>query len=188
MTATMRPLRLLSRASTPPTRRALTTLPARSLRPSTMSHRSVPQTTRYPSQSFSSAPCPNKGIVPESPDPPVPKTEPQVSSSNTEPAPLSEEEYHEKADSYLERLVLALEEKAEGNPDYEIEYEVHPPSQPPSHSHALTQHPTVRHAPALNATGHVRDQQAAAEQADLAVVAGERAEALRLCGRRRGPA
>lgn len=126
----MKPLRLLSRTSTPPARRTLTTLTTRSLRPSTASRHAGPQSSLYLSHPFSTTITPRKGLQPDSPDPSTPNTEPQVSHSNTDPTPLSEEEYHEKADSYLERLVLALEEKAESNPDHEVEYDVRFPFLP----------------------------------------------------------
>ena len=88
-------------------------------------------------RTFSYTTTPHKGLQPESSDPPPPKTEPHL-SSNTEPTPISEETYHEKADSYLDRLVLALEEKAESNSDYEVEYDVGPPISCPR---KLCQHP-----------------------------------------------
>lgn len=135
MAATTRPLRLLSRSSlsVSPARRSLTTIIGRSPKPSTQPTRHLPAAIYHPTRSFSCTITPRKGIQPQSSDPAPPNTEPQVSSSTTEPTPLSEDAYHEKADSYLDRLVLALEEKAESNPDFEIEYDVrHVPSMPHS--------------------------------------------------------
>jgi frataxin len=80
--------------------------------------------TYQPAYCFSYTSTSRKGLQPDSSDPAPPKTEPQISSSNTEPTPLDEDTYHEKADSYLDRLVLALEEKAESNSEFEVEYDV----------------------------------------------------------------
>ncbi|ETN43986.1 iron donor protein CyaY [Cyphellophora europaea CBS 101466] len=117
-------LRLLARTRcSPSTGRTLTTLTGRSLRPSPSPAIRPSFTTLPPSNSFSYTSNSRKGLQPESDNPAPPNTEPSISTANTLPAPLSEDEYHEKADQYLERLVLALEEKAESNPDFEVEYD-----------------------------------------------------------------
>jgi hypothetical protein len=67
----------------------------------------------------------HKGLRPESSDPPPPNPEAQTTASTAdEPTPLDNETYHELSDDYLDRLVSALEEKAEANTEYDVEYNV----------------------------------------------------------------
>lgn len=63
-------------------------------------------------RSFSSSQFTQKGLSPESSDPPPPKTEDH--STGSAAAELTDSEYHEIADQYLNSLVLALEDLADG--------------------------------------------------------------------------
>lgn len=65
-----------------------------------------------------------KGLRPETSNPEPPNPESQTTSSGGESTALSNESYHELADDYLDRLVSVLEEKAETNSQYEVEYSV----------------------------------------------------------------
>lgn len=83
----------------------------------------IPLRTNY--RSFSSSKATPKGLSPESSDPEPPKT--QDHASGTEAAELSEAEYHEFADQYLNTLVLALEDLADtdkGGDPVEVEFAV----------------------------------------------------------------
>ncbi|KPI41951.1 Frataxin-like protein [Cyphellophora attinorum] len=65
----------------------------------------------------------HKGLRPETSDPAPPNPEAQTTASAAdEPTPLDNETYHELSDDYLDRLVSALEEKAEANAEYDVEY------------------------------------------------------------------
>lgn len=85
------------------------------------------------SRPLSSSSTQYKGLSPESSDPAPPNTEPTAEDqASASPADLSDSQYHEIADEYLNNLVLALEEKAETSSDIEVEYSVRfPPSPPP---------------------------------------------------------
>ncbi|KEF51483.1 uncharacterized protein A1O9_12400 [Exophiala aquamarina CBS 119918] len=66
-----------------------------------------------------------KGLQPDSADPSPPQTEPNASGSSHSPAAaqLSESEYHEIADEYLDRLVYAAEELSESSESgIDVEY------------------------------------------------------------------
>jgi frataxin len=79
-------------------------------------------------------------LDPGTSDPKAPKTQshPDI-DSHTTPADLSDSEYHEVADTYINALVLALEEKAEASSEIEVEYSVRSPSIPyPSYPPAVT--------------------------------------------------
>jgi hypothetical protein len=144
MAATVRPLRILSRSplSISPARRTLTTLTTHPSRPVAQPALRLTSAIYQPTSSLSYTFTSRKGLQPDSDNPSPPNTEPQLSSSTTEPTPLSEEVYHEKADSYLDRLVLALEEKAETDSAFEVEYDVRLPSLPPYTQ--LTHHSPAR--------------------------------------------
>jgi hypothetical protein len=75
---------------------------------------------------FSTTQHHQKGILPDSSDPAPPATEPHHDSlANTGAAQISDGEYHEIADQYLDTLVLALEELSEKSTDgLEAEYSV----------------------------------------------------------------
>lgn len=60
--------------------------------------------------------------MPESENPP-----PKVSEDHDHaavPSSISEAEFHERADAYLEELVARLEEEQEKTPDLEVDYSV----------------------------------------------------------------
>ncbi|KAJ9625945.1 hypothetical protein H2204_010244 [Knufia peltigerae] len=76
--------------------------------------------TLKPRASFSTSRISYKGILPESSEPQPPKTD---SSHGSSPAQISDAEYHEIADQYLDTLVLALEELSESRTDgLEVEF------------------------------------------------------------------
>lgn len=80
--------------------------------------------TLKPRASFSTSRISYKGILPESSEPQPPKTD---SSHGSSPAQISDAEYHEIADQYLDTLVLALEELSESRTDgLEVEFSVRP--------------------------------------------------------------
>ncbi len=95
----------------------------------TSSRRLVPavssQTRPHPAF-FSTSSYRFKGLQPDSSDPEPPKTEPSHDTDvNAGPAQISDAEYHEIADQYLNTLVLALEELAEKKSDgVEAEFSV----------------------------------------------------------------
>lgn len=132
-----------------PTSSPATTLPARSSSScpfsqartlySTSSTQSAPRRTPTPQpyystqqqqRSFRTTHSARKGLQPGSADPAPPKTEPNTSSStttNTIPiaAQISESEYHEIADEYLDKLVYSAEELSESSDDgIDVEYSV----------------------------------------------------------------
>jgi frataxin len=103
---------------------------SRSLRPSSL--RSVTRTTLISTtrigvpvtqRHLSTTQYRSRGLSPDStdPKPPNPESSPSLAA---EPASLSDSEYHEIADQYLNNLVLALEEKAESSEGLEVEYSV----------------------------------------------------------------
>ena len=82
-------------------------------------------TQRQSSRCFSTTPYRAKGILPDSSNPPPRETESHdPSTSSASAAELSDTEYHEISDQYLNALVLALEEKAESAEGMEVEYSV----------------------------------------------------------------
>ncbi|KAF2130788.1 arabinogalactan endo-1,4-beta-galactosidase [Dothidotthia symphoricarpi CBS 119687] len=60
------------------------------------------------------------GIMPETENP-APK-ESEEHDHAAVPATITEEEFHERADAYLEELVARLEEQQEKSPDIEVDY------------------------------------------------------------------
>ncbi|EXJ93577.1 hypothetical protein A1O1_01969 [Capronia coronata CBS 617.96] len=64
---------------------------------------------------FSTSRAVSKGLQPASAEPEPPKTE--SSNDNLAPADLTDAEYHELADQYLDTLVLAVEELSESTSD-----------------------------------------------------------------------
>jgi hypothetical protein len=109
------PLVSLSRPFTPPTIKYCPRLRVSFLQP--LAQSTLP---------FSTIARHQKGILPDSSDPTPPATEPHHdNSSNTGAAQISDGEYHEIADQYLDTLVLALEELSEKSTDgLEAEYSV----------------------------------------------------------------
>lgn len=73
-----------------------------------------------------------KGILPDSSDPTPPNV--QDHAPKPVPAELTDEEYHELADEYLEVVLAQVEAMAEKNEAVEVEYSVcscpHPPPNP----------------------------------------------------------
>jgi hypothetical protein len=89
--------------------------------------RRTPQPYSIPQQrSFSTTHSTRKGLQPDSADPAPPKTEPTTSSSTIPTAAqISESEYHELADQYLDTLVFAAEELSESSENgIDVEYSV----------------------------------------------------------------
>lgn len=80
---------------------------------------------------FSNSRLTAKGLSPESSDPKPPNTESH--EGGQEAADISDAEYHEIADQYMNTLVLALEELADGekgSEGVEVEYSVSFPLYP----------------------------------------------------------
>lgn len=73
-------------------------------------------------RSFSTSPAPAKGILPHSDDPAPPNV--QASDAKAVPALLTDAEYHEVADAYLEVILSRLEELAEKDEGVDVEYSV----------------------------------------------------------------
>jgi len=72
-------------------------------------------------RAFSTSPVTFKGILPDSSEPQPPNTE--SAEHSTHAAQISDAEYHEIADQYLDTLVLALEELSEKASDgVEVEF------------------------------------------------------------------
>jgi frataxin len=63
-----------------------------------------------------------KSIMPDAENPAPPKTE--ETELPSVPTSISEEEYHEHADAYLNDLVERLEEAQEKDPQIEVDYSV----------------------------------------------------------------
>jgi frataxin len=87
--------------------------------------RSIVSRPLFTSRTLSFSATYKLGLSPGSSDPPAPKTEasPEANDEGTV-AELGVEQYHEIADTYLNNLLAALEEKAETSPDIEVEYSV----------------------------------------------------------------
>lgn len=73
-------------------------------------------------RSFSSTPAPPKGILPHTDDPAPPNVE--DNAPKAVPAELTDGEYHEVADAYLEVILSRLEEIAEKDEGVDVEYSV----------------------------------------------------------------
>lgn len=65
-----------------------------------------------------------KGLTPETDNPQPKVAEPNTTASSVSPIELSEAEYHELSDSYLNTLVEQLEELQEAREDVDVEYSV----------------------------------------------------------------
>jgi frataxin len=63
-----------------------------------------------------------RSIMPDAENPAPPKNE--ETEQPTAPSQLSAEEFHERADAYLNDLVERLEEAQEKDPQIEVEYSV----------------------------------------------------------------
>lgn len=73
-------------------------------------------------RSFSSSQASSKGIYPETDNPPAKTLEPEAKAK--EPTELTNEEYHEAADTCIDRLVATFEELQEAREDVDVEYSV----------------------------------------------------------------
>lgn len=74
------------------------------------------------SRFLSTTPSMHKGILPDSDDPAPPNVQP--SSVKAVPAELSDDEYHELADEYMDTIFSRLEEVGEKNSEVDVEYSV----------------------------------------------------------------
>ena len=74
-------------------------------------------------RSFSTTPAASKGLSPESEDP-APK-EPESHIKAAQPAELTEQEYHELANMYIDSLVQRMEQLQEESDEVDVEYSVH---------------------------------------------------------------
>jgi hypothetical protein len=129
--ATMRSSRQLLRSARASTLRRPTPASIDTFRPVVPIVKSPPslqpsRTSRQRSQ-FSTTAFSFKGLQPDSSDPEPPKTERSHGhETSVGAAQISDAEYHEIADEYLNNLVLGLEEVAEKSTDgFEAEYSVH---------------------------------------------------------------
>lgn len=112
-----------------------------SLRPSLRIARLSPQAIHLQSQprnsrqchhqlarSFHSTPASRKGIQPDTSDPQPPKGQSQhvagAAAHVTEPTPLTDEQYYEYSEHYLNVLLAELEKMVEDGSDIEPEYSV----------------------------------------------------------------
>lgn len=106
-----------------------------------------------------------------------------------EPASISDEEYHELADGFIETLVAELEGMQESGDEVDVEYSVRPivydSADPPS-ARCFPSWPKIdklylgRCDDREDCAGHLRFEQTATEQADLVKLAYLRSKTLRL--------
>jgi frataxin len=75
-----------------------------------------------PCRPFSSTPVASKGLSPDSEDP-HPK-EAESSTVAAKPADLTNEEYHELADAYMDAMVEKMEQMQEERDEVDVEYSV----------------------------------------------------------------
>jgi len=68
-----------------------------------------------------------KGLSPETENPQP--TEPEASGSSAAPAPLTDQQYNEISDDYMNAIVEKLEQLQEEREDVDVEYSVRAPSQ-----------------------------------------------------------
>lgn len=97
--------------------------PRRAVAAPTTRSLSVPLMTR--SRFLSTNSSRNRGILPDSDDPAPPNV--QDDGIKAIPANLTDAEYHEVADTYLEVILSELETLADKNESIEVEYSVRPP-------------------------------------------------------------
>lgn len=119
-------LRLVHRSTAPAPSPRLLVLPlsAREIHSSLYpSNCAFPARATQASAPFSTSSVVSKGIQPDSAEPEPPKTE--ATSGSVDAAQISDAEYHEIADQYLDTLVLSVEELSESTSDgVEVEYSV----------------------------------------------------------------
>lgn len=84
--------------------------------------------TRTIRQGFHSSPAVRKGIQPETSDPPAPKSSQNVAGAAThitDPSPLTDSQYYEYSEHYLNVLMGEVEKmQEEGGSELEAEYSV----------------------------------------------------------------
>ncbi|PWY87676.1 Frataxin [Aspergillus heteromorphus CBS 117.55] len=87
--------------------------------PSSSSSRAAPR-------AFHSTPASRKGIFPDSADPPAPNPQSNnvagAAAHVTEPSPLTDEQYYDYAEHYLDQLQIEIERAQEEGSDIEAEY------------------------------------------------------------------
>lgn len=84
----------------------------------------LPQSACRTASFFSTSSSRNKGIMPDTENPD--KAAPESVSRYT-PVDMTESEYHEIADEFMERLLVLCEEAQEERDDLDVEYSVSPP-------------------------------------------------------------
>ncbi|OKL59991.1 hypothetical protein UA08_04781 [Talaromyces atroroseus] len=75
-----------------------------------------------PCRNFHSTPAVHKGITPDSSDPKPPNPQPTNGNYVVEATPLSDKDYHEVSEHYLEVLLAEVERVQEDGSDVEAEY------------------------------------------------------------------
>lgn len=157
--------------------------------------RTLPRTIR---QGFHSSPAVRKGIQPDASDPPAPKTQNVAGAAThiTDPSPLTDSQYYEYSEHYLNVLMGEVERmQEEGGSELEAEYSVRLPSSPDQKrknerkkkpwkmryqanipcSFLFAVRCIEHHRPGYR---HLRPQQTTPEQAGLAQFPGLRAQAI----------
>ncbi|KAH3009226.1 hypothetical protein KXW60_001486 [Aspergillus fumigatus] len=86
----------------------------------------VNNSAQAPRRGFQCTSCIRKGIFPDSADPPAPKPQSNnvagASTHVTEPSPLTDVQYHEFAEHYLNVIQNEVEKAQEEGSDIEAEY------------------------------------------------------------------
>lgn len=134
------------------------------------------------SRSFGFSASRATGLMPDTENPSTPQRE--SSTANLTAAELSDDDFHTLSDEFLEKVHEKAEQIQEGREDVEVEYAVSLSASVMRHigsageaagEEELTKKPPVRrpehHLPSQR---HLRAQQAASQQADLAVLANLR--------------
>lgn len=98
------------------------TLQQRATSKLTMCRPCIVPSSQSAARCFSTSTWAFKGITPGSADPEP--SQPEAQQTVTEPTPIGEEEYHERAEQFLEEIMLKMEELQEGRDDVETEYSV----------------------------------------------------------------
>ena len=73
-------------------------------------------------RSFSTTPTASKGLSPESEDPAPKEAESNIKTA--QPAELTNEQYHELADAYMDSMVERMEQLQEEKDEVDVEYSV----------------------------------------------------------------
>ncbi|KAG4442134.1 hypothetical protein IFR05_002347 [Cadophora sp. M221] len=122
----------LSKLVRPSRSTALRTATAHPLRPISLTVPSILQTCHKPftnaslspARAFSTSRPAFKGLSPESADPAPKESEPEAyePTSSSAPADISNEEYHELSDAYLNAVIEKLEQLQEDSEEVDVEY------------------------------------------------------------------